>query len=80
VAISADAPKDLVKLQAKLGAGVTLYADVGQKVAALWGRGGEDEESPGTYVISQGGQIRFTKLGDESGDWPKLDQVIAALP
>ena len=81
-AIAAD-PIDKAKtLSEKLGGALTLYTDPGLQVCPAWGAGkaGDEEPTPATYVVAADGTIRFEHHAGWTGDWPKVDDVIARLP
>jgi peroxiredoxin len=81
-AVAADPLDKAREVGEKVGGGVTTFSDPGLVVSALWGAGkaGEDEPTPATYVIAPGGAIRFEHHAGDGGDWPHVEDVLAALP
>lgn len=70
----------MVTLQPKLPA-VTLLTDLKLAGSITWGLvpPGTEDPAPATFVIDRAGVVRYRKLGDAKGDWPKYADVAAAL-
>jgi peroxiredoxin len=81
VAIAADSVGDMASLQRKLPA-ITLLSDLDLAATAAWGQRepGATNPSPGTFVVSRDGIVRWRRLDEPSGDWPTYAELVAALP
>lgn len=81
VAIAADSVADMAELQATL-AKLTLLSDRDLSVTTAWGLHvpGAEAPSPGTFVVSRDGLVRWRRLGDQRVDWPTYPELAAALP
>lgn len=59
----------------------TLLTDLGLTHSDAWGLHAPNAEhpSPATFIVGRDGTIKWRYLGDRRHDWPKYDQVAAAL-
>lgn len=83
VVVSADSPADSKAYAETRDLGFPMLADEDLETVRVYGveHVGEDISLPATFVIEQGGRIRWLYVGNgRPGDRPVLDQTIAQLP